>query len=245
MAGSFGTLAVLTELTFKVLPMAETARTLLIVGGDAASAVLAMTAALQSPNDVSGAAHLPAGVATASAVGAVATSGAAVTALRVEGFGASVDYRCRALVGLLGQYGAVRELAAAESATLWREIRDVRFFAGDAGAQVWRLSVPPASGADVVHAIVSACPGRAYLDWGGGLVWLALPATPDAAHQTVRGALAASGGHATLIRADAAVRRTVPVFQPQPAALAALTQRVKASFDPKCVLNPGRMVAGV
>lgn len=245
MAGSFGTLAVLTELTFKVLPVAETERTLLVRGGDAAAAVRVMTAALQSANDVSGAAHLPADVAAASAVGKVAAAGAAVTAIRLEGFDASVEARARALIALLKDSGALDEMEGADSAALWREIRDVGYFAAEADAQVWRLSVPPASGAAIAGAILGACPGRAYFDWGGGLLWLALAPTVDAAHETVRGALAASGGHATLVRADAAVRQGVPVFQPQPGPLAALTARIKRSFDPKGVLNPGRMYAGV
>ncbi|WP_316978987.1 glycolate oxidase subunit GlcE [Shumkonia mesophila] len=245
MSGSFGTLAVLTEVTFKVLPAAETVRTVLVLGADSKAAVRAMTLALQSPNDVSGAAHLPADVASVSAVAAVAGAGGAVTALRVEGFGPSVDYRCRALTALLGEFGAIGDLKAADSEALWREIRDVRFFANEADAQVWRLSVPPAQGAQAAAKILAACPGRAYLDWGGGLVWLALPPRPDAAHATVRGALSGIDGHATLMRADAEVRRVVPVFQPQPGPLADLTARVKQSFDPERVLNPGRMYAGV
>jgi len=244
MTGSFGTLAALAEVTFKVLPAPETARTVLVVGGDAKAAVRAMILALQSPNDVSGAAHLPADVAGASAVATVAGAGGAVTALRVEGFGPSVDYRCRALAGLLGTFGDLGDLGADDSETLWREIRDARLFLDEADAQVWRLSVPPAGGADVVEAILAQCQGRAYLDWGGGLIWLALRPSPDAAHRAVRGALA-GGGHATLVRADKTVRGAVPVFQPQPGPLAALTARVKDSFDPVGVLNPGRMYAGV
>jgi glycolate oxidase FAD binding subunit len=245
MCGSFGTLAVLTEVTFKVLPAAETVRTVLVVGADPQAAVRIMTLAQQSANDVSGAAHLPADVAATSRVTAVAGAGDAVTALRLEGFGPSVDYRCRALTELLGEFTDIRHLAAEDSAALWRDIRDVRFFAGEADSQVWRLSVPPARGAAAVERVLAVCPGRAYLDWGGGLVWLALRLTPDAAHNVVRGALAGIDGHATLVRADAAVRRAVPVFQPQPGPLADLTARVKRSFDPERVLNPGRMYAGV
>ncbi|MBE0532896.1 MAG: glycolate oxidase subunit GlcE [Rhodospirillales bacterium] len=244
MCGSFGTLAVLTEVTFKVLPAAETVRTVLLLGADPQAAVRAMTLALQSPNDVSGVAYLPADVASLSTVATVAGAGRGVTALRIEGFGPSVDYRCRALIDLLGEFGTIGDLGAADSEALWREIRDVRFFAGG-DAQVWRLSVPPFQGAAVVEKILATCPGRAYLDWGGGLVWLALPPRPDAAHAAVRGALAGIDGHATLVRAAAEVRRIVPVFQPQPGPLADLTARVKQSFDPERVLNPGRMYAGV
>jgi glycolate oxidase FAD binding subunit len=77
------------------------------------------------------------------------------------------------------------------------------------------------------------------------LIWLALPgdADADAAQQAarIRAAITALGGHATLIRAPAQVRESVDVFQPQDAALAALTRRVKLSFDPLGRLNPGRM----
>ena len=110
---------------------------------------------------------------------------------------------------------------------------------------MWRVSVPPASGARVVADILAARPGRVFYDWGGGLVWLALDLADDAAHETVRAAIAPTGGHATLIRASASVRAAVPVFQPQEAALAALTKRIKEAFDPGGVLNPGRMTAGV
>lgn len=244
MTGSFGTLAVFTELTFKVLPAPETTHTVLVLGCEPDAAVRAMTAALQSPCEVSGAAHLPLGVAGDSAVAAVRSGGVAVTALRVEGFGPSVDYRCAALVKLLAEFGDTAILRTADSETLWRELRDVTLFTGG-DAQVWRVSVPPAEGAGVAAKILAACPGRAFLDWGGGLVWLALDPVPDAGHEAVRGAFADVGGHATLVRAEASVRAQVPVFQPQPGPLGAVTARMKESFDPKGVLNPGRMYAGV
>ncbi len=104
---------------------------------------------------------------------------------------------------------------------------------------LWRLSVPPASGAAVAAAL--DLPGRAYYyDWGGGLIWLALPPAADAHADHVRAALT-GGGHATLVRAPDAVRAAVPVFQPQPPSLAALSRRVKEAFDPRGILNPGRM----
>ena len=82
-------------------------------------------------------------------------------------------------------------------------------------------------------------------DWAGGLIWLALAASDDAGAARIGPAVAATGGHATLIRAPAAMRAAIDVFAPEEAGLAALTKRVKESFDPKGVLNPGRMWAGV
>jgi glycolate oxidase FAD binding subunit len=124
-------------------------------------------------------------------------------------------------------------------------VRDVAYFVGAGERQVWRLSVPPADGARVAHQVLAAIEGHVYYDWGGGLVWLALAPNADAGHDAVRAAISATGGHATLIRAEDAVRATVPVFQPQPGPLAALTRRIKAGFDPRQVLNPGRMYEGV
>ena len=141
---------------------------------------------------------------------------------------------------LAGRGAAIGELHSRNSASFWRALRDVRPLATQGpAALLWRLSVPPASGAAVAAAL--DLPGRAYyFDWGGGLIWLALPPAADAHAARVRAAIA-GGGHATLVRSPDAVRAAVPVFQPQPDALAALSRRVKEAFDPRGVLNPGRM----
>jgi glycolate oxidase FAD binding subunit len=257
LAGAHGTLAGLTEVTIKVLPAPEKSRTVLVYGLDDGDAIMALSRALNSPHEVSGAAHLPAAIAARSAVDFVAGSGRAVTAIRVEGPGPSVEHRCEALRGELRELGASEELHSMRSALLWREIRDAASLLHDAGRLVWRLSVPPAAGAQVMAGITSPPRGgegrgggRAasatadyYFDWGGGLVWLALPPSDDASAAVVRAAVARCGGHATLVRAPAATRLAVPVFEPQPEPLAALARRVKDGFDPRRILNPGRMAA--
>jgi glycolate oxidase FAD binding subunit len=182
-------------------------------------------------------------VAAASGVARVAGAGGPVTALRLEGPAPSVKVRARALGDLVKGFGALDELDSSATAKLWREVRDVTFFSGDGAGSVWRISVPPAGGIQAADGILNKIEGKVFYDWGGGLLWLAL--ADDAGHETVRGATAQHGGHATLVRAAEDVRRTVPVFEPQPAPLAALIKRVKESFDPLRVLNPGRMVAGV
>jgi glycolate oxidase FAD binding subunit len=243
-SGSFGTLAVMTELTVRALPAPETTRTVLIFGCSTDEAVRAMAAALNTPFEVSGAAHLPPPAAARSTVAAVSGAGASVTAMRIEGPAPSVTFRSGKIGALLSTFGTVVELAE-ESATLWREVRDVNPLLAPAERHVWRLSLPPAQGAAITGRLLEAVPGEALFDWGGGLVWLALAPAADGHASVVRSALAASGGHATLVRAPAEVRAQTPVFQPQPQALAALTERVKDGFDPHRILNPGRMYAGV
>jgi glycolate oxidase FAD binding subunit len=245
MAGAWGTLAALTDVTIKVLPRPETEETVILIGLDDRAAVKAMTAAMGSSAEVSGAAHLPAKVAQAASPAADGTRG--LTALRLEGVPASIAHRRRVLEALLGPFGALAVLAAQDSRALWVGIRDVMPFAGgrEAERQVWRISTAPAKGAEVGAMIVNETDAAILYDWAGGLIWAALPASDDAGAGLVRRAVAAAGGHATLIRAAAAVRAAVTVFEPQEAGLAALTKRVKESFDPNGVLNPGRMRAGV
>jgi glycolate oxidase FAD binding subunit len=236
LAGSYGTLAVMTDVTVKVLPRAETEQTLLVLGLDDAAATQAMSAAMNSSNDVSAAAHLPAELAATIQAGA----GRAITALRLEGVAPSVAHRRQALETLLAPFGTLVAWNATDSRALWTRVREVAPFAND-DRVLWRISTAPARG----HAVAAALGAGAYFyDWSGGLIWAALPASEDAGAARVRAALGGAG-HATLIRAPAAVRAAVPVFEPQDAGLAALTRRVKESFDPKAVLSPGRMYAGV
>ena len=246
MAGSWGTLGVVTDLTVRALPAPERTRTVLVFGLDDGRGLKALRAALATPHEVSAAAHLPAAIAARSGVSYIMEAGVAVSAVRVEGFGLSAEARCVALRDALGAFGPVEELHSKNSGTLWREVRDVAPFAADTAPQVWRLSLTPDKGASVVAQIAGVVLGaEAFYDWGGGLVWLALPARDDAAASVVRGAVDEAGGHALLVRASEKVRRNTAVFHPQPAALAALSARLKRGFDPDGVLNPGRMVAGV
>ena len=245
LAGSFGTLAALTDVTVKVLPAAEETRTVLVFGLEEGPAIEALVAALGSVNEVSAAAHLPRAIAAGSALQHVNAAAAAVTAVRVEGFPASVAYRARALTALLAPLGAVGELGREDSLAFWREIRDVRPFAAERGLCVWRVSVPPTTGPALVARVAAATETRAYYDWGGGLVWLGVAPSGDAGAAVVRAALAASGGNATLMRAPDPVRAAVAVFEPLADGVARLSQRVKESFDPRGILNPGRLYAGV
>ena len=100
-------------------------------------------------------------------------------------------------------------------------------------------------GIEVIGAIAGIPGARYFCDWGGGLIWIAVPPAPDAHAGTLRAAVKRVGGHATLMTAPEDVRRRVPVFEPQAPELAALAQRVKQAFDPKGILNPGRMYEGV
>ncbi len=241
MAGSWGTLAVVTDITVKVLPAAEMQTTLAIRGLSDEHAVAAMALALGSSAEVSAAAHLPYGVTQR--VASDMRGDEAATLLRVEGFGPSVAYRIETLKRLLENAGPMAEIGAQFSKPLWRDIRDCEPFADGTERPVWRVSMAPSEAHRMVLALRMETGADAYYDWQGGLVWLRMEAEPEA--ETLRRLIAEfGGGHATLMRSSPAWRAAIPVFEPQPAPLAALAARLKNEFDPKGILNPGRMVSG-
>ncbi|HUS53059.1 MAG TPA: glycolate oxidase subunit GlcE [Thermohalobaculum sp.] len=222
MCGSFGTLGVLSEISFKVLPKPEAEATLVCKGLSAATGVAALSAALGSPFGITGAAHWDGN-----------------SLVRIEGLEGSVAYRGEQLQGRLGSGWEI--VTGAASAALWREVRDVGPFAGCDGA-IWRLSVKPADGPVLSDALrAEGLDHSALFDWGGGLVWLLAGEDGDAGASLIRHRIATMGGHATLVRASAATRAAVDVFEPEPAPLAAISAGLRAKFDPAGVLNPGRM----
>ena len=248
MAGSWGTLAAMTEVTLKTLPKPETETTVILSGLDDAAAGRAMTLAMGSRCEVSGAAHLPAGTAARFPMGAAVAGGAALTALRLEGVTPSVAERQSALQALLRPHGAAVTIDEMVSRRLWIAIRDAApFAAGRTGREqaLWRISTLPSRGHELAGRIAAAVTAEFLYDWAGGLVWASIPAAADAAANAVRAAVKAVGGHATLLRAAAPLRAAIDVFEPQEASVAALTKRVKDSFDPRGALNRGRMWAAV
>ncbi len=222
MAGSYGTLAAFTSVIFKILPKPETEETLVLRSLDDVTAAMQMSVAMQSSCEVSGAAHIP-------KVG---------TFLRLEGIAPSVTYRRDQLIKLLS--GKVEVMDAKNSATQWRSIRDVHPLADGREQMVWRISATPSLAPSVISKLKAQIDLRYYFDWAGGLIWLD---TPQDAAAIIRAAI--GDGHATLIRATDEMRASEDVFQPQPQALAALSVRVKHSFDPSGLFNPGRMYKGV
>ena len=240
LAGSWGTLAVFTEVTFKVLPKAQTQATLAVSDLNDADAATVMAEAMGSNAEVSSAAHLPESVSGRFVDGSLPRG--PVTVLRIEGFARSVDYRLSNLQRAFERYGTCQRLEADTTQTLWQQIRDVHPFCDGTERPVWRVSVAPGAGHQLVAALRLQTGVDAYYDWQGGLVWLRMEA--DAEADPIRRTIKAlGGGHATLVRASGALRNQIPVFEPQDAALAALSGRLKEQFDPENILNPARMAA--
>lgn len=245
LAGSWGTLAIVTEATFKVLPMPEAVTTIVIAGLDDETAVTTLCKAMGTPWDVSGAAHLPEAVVAEIPDAAFAAGGKAATLIRLEGFASSVSYRSEKITSLLGRLGSVAALESDASEAVWKAVRDAEAF-GTTSRPVWRVSVAPSAGPAVIGALRNLHPIRHFYDWSGGLIWIEVEdGGDDGLAREIRIAIAAAGGgHATLMRGSVSLRSAVAPFEPQPEPLAALSRRLKGQFDPCGILNPGRMVAG-
>ena len=222
MAGSFGTLGVISEVAFKVLPRTDVTAVLLIEGLSDGDAVRAMSAALGSPFEVTGAAHTPTGL-----------DGVPVTMIRIEGFEASVAYRAKELRRLLTEFGSAEvETDPARTTAGWQWVRDVGAFHGQVG-DIWRISVKPSDGPEIA---ARAGADNVLFDWGGGLIWALVTEGTD-----LRARLGAFSGHATLVRGSEETRARLAAFQPEPAPLAALSAGLRRKFDPRGILNPGMM----
>ncbi len=222
MSGAYGTLGVLSEVSFKVLPGVEACSVLLIEDLSVEDGVRAMSMALGTPYEVSGAAHVPVGL-----------DGKPITMIRIEGFAASVAYRADELRSALSEFGASKiESDPEKTSAGWKWVRDVEKFAGTSG-DLWRISVKPSDAPGIVAALGT---DQVLLDWGGGLIWAEMPVGTDA-----RAKLGAFSGHATLIRASEATRSELDVFQPELPSLAAISKGLRDRFDPRGILNTGLM----
>lgn len=228
MCGSYGTLGILSELSFKVLPANEREATVMMGNLSLPQSVDVMTRALGSPFEVTAASAF------------YDDAQRFVTALRVEGFERQVAYRLEKLRDLVGVDSTVLEGVAQDA--VWQRVRDVEMFA-ETETAVWKISIKPNDAPGFIEGLGRDMDFAYSLDWGGGLVWLSVDDPATAGAETIRAHLARTGGHATLIRASDAVRSAVPVFQPQAQRLAKLSADLRSKFDPSGVLNPGRMAA--
>jgi len=244
LAGSWGTLAVMTEISLKVLPAQREVRTVLCFGLADGNAIEALSFAHRTPFEVSGTVHIQAELAERLSDQEIANAGAAVTALRVENFPASARYRSNRLKQMLQAYAPALELDTARSRAFWDEIRTLKVFQKPA-LPLWRISTLPTEAPKLVAQLAKKIDVRVLYDWSGGLIWLETPPISDVGAVEIRRTLAEFGGHATLIRAEAKSRAVVDVFQPLDAPLMALSAGLKRAFDPIGILNPGRMYAGI
>ncbi len=243
LTGSWGTLAVLTEATFKVIPQAEETRSLIMLNLPDEGAVHALCRAIGSPYEVSGTVHLPAAFVERLSNPDIAKIGQSVTALRLESFPAALSRRIAALHDMLKPFGAIYELDDERSRSFWADIRDLTFLtSGD--WPLWRITTAPDRAAKLVSILRAQLDCHAAYEWSGGLIWIEVSPATDAGATILRRIISEFQADAMLIRANPSTRAAVDVFHPLPEANMALIKRLKEAFDPHRIFNPGRIYAG-
>ena len=240
LAGSWGTLAVFSEVTFKVMPKPPASTTLVMLGLSDEIAVEVLCSVMGTPYEISGAVHIQKTLAVTLDHMALRGQGKSVTAFRLEASPKSIIYRREKLMAALKVYGEIYDIDQQSSELFWDEMTRLSVFEAS-DHPLWRISTAPTKGPVIVAAISRYMPVLAVYDWSGGLVWLDVPVTSDAGAADVRRVIASHGGHATLIRAAAATRAETDVFQTLEPGVQRISQKLKATFDPANILNPGRM----
>ncbi|MEP0520968.1 MAG: FAD-binding protein [Hyphomicrobiales bacterium] len=237
LSGSWGTLGVLSEVTFKVLPKPVNTTTLQLSGLDDQAGTMALCHAMTSQFEPTGAAHLPAGLSDSKSR----------TIIRLEGFDSQLRYRFDQMSKHLAEFGKAEEVSGLDSDELWRDVRDAVPLVEPKEHAVWKVSVAPTRGAELVRRFSTNKEARAFYDWSGGLIWVALDSSidGDAGASSLRQILSELGGHATLIRGTPELRSRIDVFQPLSQPIMKLTADIKATFDPKGIFNSGFMYSGV
>ncbi len=245
LCGSWGTLAVLTELTFKVLPKAPDTLTLVFLGLPDESGVGVMSEAMGTPYEVSGTIHLHRSLVSRLSDPEIASANMALTALRLEGAPQSVAYRMEKLRRELSPFGETYVLDRQKSRSFWAAIRSLAFLSANFDRPLWRITVGPSKAAQIVRALSAFFDLSAAYEWSGGLIWLETPTSSEASVTELRRVLAEFEADSMLMRAPRSVRSSIEVFHPLPLTKMKLVQAIKEAFDPVGVLNPGRMYAGV
>ena len=244
-AGSYGTLALLTETTLKVLPKSEKVRTVLVSGLTDQSALSIFEKLTAGPAEPTALAHLPTNIAKRSNVDLISESSMSISAIRMEGPAPSVLQRTKTLLQYLQPFGHTEELHGHKSATFWKEIADLHPFVENLNSTIWRIIVPPSRSSSITQTLSERFDISWFYDWAGGLIWIESEFEADALHGAIRAGVAEAGGQALVIRKGNGLSVSTEVFQPLPRPIFQLNYRVKQAFDPKSIFNPGRVYTGI
>jgi len=237
LAGSWGTLSVVTELTCKVLPAPACVTTVGVIAHSVTAALALLTRIASGPYSPTGLAYVP---ETLNAAGTFRTDVRGRCLLRFEGTESGVNERVAVVSKALEPAVQSGVWTGAESAEIWRKLRDAAPVA--ACPVVLKLSLPPTAAPAVANALLARRLHDWYLDAGGAWYWIGVE--PDIAVELVRALrelLRPVGGSVVIMRAPTVVKSSAGVLTPQLPAMAALTARLKQSFDPLALFNPGRL----
>jgi len=248
--GSYGTLVALTEITFKVLPLAEESKTLVIHDLTIDSSPHYLEKAISSSNEVSGASFLPIdpickncemNIENTFKLNDLEYKGS-LTAIRVEGSKQSINERVENLKKELNILNfKVSILETFQSEILWRKIKNLEFFSKTKN-NIFRISIPPSECAKLIYELPNMF--KYFLDWGGALIWMEACKLSEKKFESIRTKVVKHNGYISMIKNSNQLPFVEDVFTINSARFN-ISQNIKKSFDPKGILNPGKMYTGI
>jgi len=250
MCSSYGTLAVLTEITFKVLPSPEESRTLVIHNQKIETATNFLDMAINSSNDISGAAFFPTepkcsgckmDIEKTFKLNDLKKDGS-ITSLRLEGSKNSFEYRLKNLLNELKiEDSNISVLESHQSEIFWDKIKSFELFANSKN-NILRIVIPPSECVQLLYQFSNKF--KYYLDWGGSLIWVETCELTEETFDSLRKKVVKRGGYITMIKNSDHLPYVEDVFTVNRDRFI-ISQGIKKSFDPKRILNPGKMYTGI
>ena len=248
--GSYGTLVALTEITFKVLPLPEESKTLVINNQKIEKAVHFLDKSISSSNDISGAVFFPdRPMISGSSMNIENTfklndlkQEGSITAIRIEGSKNSIDHRIENLINELQIINLnVSILEVHQSEVFWNKVKTLEFFSNSKNSII-RIVIPPSECVNLIYQFSNKF--KYYLDWGGALMWLEVFELSEEMFESIRKKVVKRGGYVTMIKNSNYLPYVEDVFTISSERFN-ISQNIKKSFDPKRILNPGKMYTGI
>ena len=248
--GSYGTLIALTEITFKVLPAPEVSKTLIIHDQKIEPATFLLEQAISSSNDISGAAFFPIEPKVSGCVMNIEETfklndlkhGGSLTAIRIEGSKKSINLRIQNLIDELKIVNFnISILDTYQSEIFWNKIKSLEFFSSSKN-NILRIVIPPSECVQLVYQLSNKF--KYYLDWGGALMWMEAFELSEEMFESIRKKVVKHGGYVTMIKNSNYLPYVEDVFTINRDRFN-ISQNIKKSFDPKRILNPGKMYTGI
>ena len=248
--GSYGTLIALTEITFKVLPKPEESKTLIIHKQKVEPASFLLEKATSSSNDISGSAFFPDEPRISECAMNIEKTfklndlkhGGSLTAFRIEGSKNSIDQRIKNLIYELKAVNLnISVLDNYQSEIFWNKVRSLEFFSLSKN-NILRIVIPPSECVQLVYQFSNKF--KYYLDWGGPLMWMEAFELSEEMFESIRKKVVNHGGYVTMIKNSNYLPYVEDVFTINRDRFN-ISQNIKKSFDPKRILNPGKMYTGI
>ncbi|MDA8757497.1 FAD-binding protein [Candidatus Pelagibacter bacterium] len=241
-SGSFGTLSVLTELSVKVLPKPQSSKTLIINNPHIKKAIEYLGTALSSSSDPSGGVFYPEQFDQSFTFNDLTHKGA-LTAIRIEGPSNSVDHRIKNLsaeLGLLENEYSILE--SVQTKIFWNKTKNLEIFS-NSKKNLLRIVVPISETLSVLQKM-KPYEINYFLDWGGSLIWVELEKISLKILREIKDIMQQHSGYFTIIKVEDDLKASADIFTIDPIKYK-ISEKIKKSFDPKRIFNPGKMYSGI